>query len=177
MSEASRILITGFMAAGKTTVGAALARLLNCDMIDLDQFISEREGRSIPAIIDDDGEEKFREAEAQALRLALENRAARVIALGGGTWMSASNRALIAEHPGLTVWLDAPFELCWRRIIAADENRPLARDEEQARRLYKERRALYELAALRVQINEEADAGMVATEIVSALARRTMEDE
>jgi shikimate kinase len=61
--------------------------------------------------------------------------------------------------------------------VAAGLSRPLARDKEQARRLYKERRALYELAALRVQINEEADAGMVAEEIVSVLALRTMEDK
>ena len=172
MSDRARILITGFMAAGKTTVAAALARRLDCRMLDLDEFIVEREGRSIQAIIEEDGEAQFRKMEAQALREALENNAARVIALGGGTWISARNRALIAAHNGFTAWLDAPFELCWQRIIRARDTRPLARDKEQARRLYEERRALYELAALRVRINEEADAGVIATEIANALRQR-----
>lgn len=170
MSEGARILITGFMAAGKTTVAQALAQRLDCAMLDLDQFIVAREGRSIQTIIDEDGEARFREIEAHALHEALENKTARVIALGGGTWMSPRNRALIASHKGFTVWLDAPFELCWQRIIRAqDEPRPLARDKEQAESLYKERRALYEIAGLRVRIREEADAQMVATEIVNAL--------
>ena len=172
MSERARILITGFMAAGKTTVAAALARRLDCPMLDLDEFIAGREGRSIQAIIDEDGEAQFRKLEAQALREALENNAAHIIALGGGTWMSARNRALIAAHNALTIWLDAPFELCWQRIIRAGDARPLARDKEQARRLYEERRSLYELAALRVRINEEADASQVATEIMNALRQR-----
>ena len=173
MSERARILITGFMAAGKTTVAAALARSLDCEMLDLDQFIEARAGRGIQAIIDEEGEARFREIEAQALREALEKRAARVIALGGGTWISARNRALIAEHQGFTIWLDAPFELCWQRITGDDNRfRPLARDKEQAARLYEERRALYELAELRVQINEGADAPAVVIEIVNALRRR-----
>jgi shikimate kinase len=172
MSDRARILITGFMAAGKTTVAAALARRLDCRMLDLDEFIVERAGRSIQAIIDEDGEAQFREAEAHALREALENSTARVIALGGGTWMSARSRTLIAAHNCFTVWLDAPFELCWQRIIRANDVRPLARDKEQARHLYEERRALYELAALRVRISEGADAGTVATEIANALRQR-----
>lgn len=173
MSEGARILITGFMAAGKTTVAAALAQRFDCLMLDLDQFIVAREGRSIGTIIDEEGEARFRQAEEGALREALENGTARIIALGGGTWISEGNRALITEHRGFTVWLDVPFELCWQRIIHDDEARPLARDKEQARRLYQERRSLYELAALRVQIFEEADAGAVAAEIVNALRQRT----
>ena len=176
MSEETRILITGFMAAGKTTVAAALAQRLDCRMLDLDEFIAEREGRSIQKIIDEDGEARFRLTEESALREALENETARVIALGGGTWTREQNRALITEHDGFTVWLDAPFELCWQRIIRAGDIRPLARDKEQAGRLYEERRAVYELATLRVGINEETTAGMVATEIVNALARHEIED-
>jgi shikimate kinase len=79
------IIITGFMGAGKTSIASALARRLACAMIDLDQFIREREGRTPQAIIDEDGEQRFREIEAQALREALETDGARIIALGGGT--------------------------------------------------------------------------------------------
>jgi shikimate kinase len=172
--EPARILITGFMAAGKTTVGAALARLLKCRMLDLDMLITEREGCSIQALIDERGEAHFRRAETEALREALEKSAARVITLGGGTWTRDDNRALIAEHSGFTIWLDTPFELCWRRIIHAGDTRPLARNPDEARRLYEERRALYGLASLRVEVNRERDADVIACEIVNELRQRMM---
>src|SRR5262245_13296867 len=111
-----RVVIVGFMGCGKTTVAKALARRLGCEMIDLDTFITEREGRSPAQIIMEDGEIPFRKTESQALRNALEIDEARVIALGGGAWTIEANRALVAQHKGLSVWLDAPFELCWQRI-------------------------------------------------------------
>jgi shikimate kinase len=166
MSTTSRrIFIIGFMGAGKTTVASALARLADCGMIDLDSFITEREGRTPQQFINEDGEAHFREIESSALRAALEDEAARVVALGGGTWTLEQNRMLIAEHGGFTVWLDAPFELCWRRIKRGRSLRPLARDHEQAHRLYDERRSLYALAALHVQVTAERSAEDIVTEI------------
>ena len=175
MTEPERILITGFMCAGKTTVGEALARRLNCSMLDLDRLIAERMGRSVQAIIDEEGEARFRALEERELRYALEKTAARVIALGGGAWANARNRALIARHRGFTVWLDAPFELCWQRITGAGDTRPLARRREQARRLYEARRAIYELAPLRVPVVEEDSAAKIAEEIAGALGQRSVE--
>lgn len=173
MKEPERILITGFMAAGKTTVGAALAARLGCNMLDLDQLITEREGCSIQALIDERGEALFREAETRALRQALEQGLARVITLGGGTWTRDHNRLLIDKHRGFTIWLDTPFELCWQRIMLAGDTRPLARNQEGARKLYEERRRLYELAQLRIEVKDERDAWMLADEIVNALRQRT----
>ncbi|HYX41486.1 MAG TPA: shikimate kinase, partial [Pyrinomonadaceae bacterium] len=137
------IIITGFMGAGKTTVALALAERLGCGMIDLDQFIEQREGRTIKLIIDEDGEARFRELESGALRDALEIDGAQIIALGGGTWTIERNRALIHEHHGHTIWLDAPFELCWQRIASQDNSRPLARDKAQTYEFYKSRCTLY----------------------------------
>ena len=172
MIEAERpIIITGFMAAGKTSVASALARRLACAMIDLDQFVKEREGRTPQRIIDEEGEPRFREIESRALRDALERGGARIIALGGGTWTISANRALIKEHHGLTIWLDAPFEVCWKRIMNGNNSRPLARDFESARRLYDERQAFYDQALLRVEISVERSADAVAAEIAEALTR------
>ena len=176
MSGGERILITGFMAAGKTTVAAALAQRLECRMLDLDQFIVEREGRSIAKIIDDEGEQQFREIEERALNEALENDTARIIALGGGTWTSERNREAITQHNALTIWLDASFELCWRRITSDGEMRPLARDQEITRRLYQERRAVYELAAIRIRVNAADDSETIVNEILNALPRRTTKE-
>ncbi len=166
------VVVTGFMGAGKTTVAAALAERLGCRMIDLDQFIAEREGRTAQIIIDEDGEPRFREIESEALRDALKTEAG-VIALGGGTWTIERNRALVAEHGGLTVWLDAPFELCWRRIESVTHTRPLARDPARARALYDARRADYGRAGLRINVDDSISARAIAEEIAGALALQT----
>lgn len=170
------IIITGFMAAGKTTVAAALARELGCSMLDLDQFIVEGEGRTIRELIEQHGEAGFREIETDALRNALTQNITCVIALGGGAWTIEQNRALIVRAHGVTVWLDTPFDLCWRRITDCGEGvRPLARDEGQARRLYDERRSLYELAVLHVKADGGTTAEEIAADIRAALLQGSME--
>lgn len=166
-----RIFVTGFMGAGKTSTAAALARALDSSMLDLDQFITEREGRSVSSIIDESGMDYFREAETRALRAALEDERERVVALGGGTWTMERNRDLIAAHGGFTVWLDAPFELCWQRIAQTGSVRPLARERERALELFNSRRALYSQAALRVQVSEGKSIDEIVSEISKALPR------
>ncbi len=168
MNEPIRIVITGFMGAGKTTVARALAARLKGEMIDLDDLITARSGRTPQQIIDTDGEPRFREIETETLREALEQSKARIIALGGGAWTIAENRALI-ERPGcLSVWLDAPFELCWQRIASGKDERPLARSRDSAQKLYGERRMIYQLAALWVAAGEGRSAAEVAAEIAAA---------
>jgi shikimate kinase len=168
MSE-TRIVITGFMGAGKTTVARALARLLGAACVSLDDLVTRHEGRTPQALIDEEGEGYFRDAETRALRRALERGRARVIDTGGGAWTLARNRALVAAHACATVWLDAPFELCWQRITrdASHTGRPLARDRARAERLYEQRRVSYQLAALRVQVTPEGTPEELAAEICS----------
>jgi len=174
MSESARtIIIIGFMAAGKTTVAAALAQRLGCGLIDLDRFIEEREGRSIRAIIDEEGEQKFREIESAALSDALKTNSPCVIALGGGAWTIGHNRALINEHTRHTVWLDAPFDLCWQRIEDGINIRPLARERAKAHKLYDERRALYSQATLRVEVDDSKSARAIAEIIARTLSIQT----
>ncbi|HEV7377485.1 MAG TPA: shikimate kinase [Pyrinomonadaceae bacterium] len=169
-TRAQPIIITGFMGAGKTTVAGVLSRKLGCAMIDLDYFITERMGRTPQTIIDEDGEQRFRELESQALSDALETCNVQTIALGGGTWTIESNRALIKERNGFTIWLDAPFKLCWQRISSESRSRPLARDFDSARELYDKRRAVYDQAMLRVEVCEERSADAIALEIIDALS-------
>jgi shikimate kinase len=166
-----RVVITGFMGAGKTTVGRALARILGETFIDLDDAVREFEGRGPRELIDAEGEESFRESETRALRRVLEEGSARVVATGGGAWTLARNRSLVAEHGCLSVWLDAPFELCLRRIEeqGGRDSRPFARDIERAAKLYEQRLAAYRQADLRVAVAPEASAEELAAEIVAAL--------
>jgi shikimate kinase len=167
-----RIVIVGFMGCGKTTVAKALARQLGCDSLDLDSFITQREGRSPAEIISQDGESSFRSIETSALNDVLENDEARVIALGGGAWTIEASRALVTAHDCLSVWLDAPFEVCWARIMSNSETlRPMAPDRESAETLFQYRRASYELAELRLIVSHKAPietAGEIATFLLPA---------
>jgi len=161
-----RIVIIGFMGCGKTTVAKELARQLDCSVVDLDSFINELHGRPPAEIIQQDGEDSFREIETLALRDVLQDKHARVIALGGGTWTVPANRTLIALHDCLSVWLDAPFELCWKRINAGQTVRPLAPDRETASARYESRRADYATAEKPIAVDEFDPAEALAAEIL-----------
>jgi shikimate kinase len=164
-----QIVIIGFMGTGKTTVARELARKLRCSAVDLDELITTQNGRRPGKIIEQDGEDTFREIETELLREIIEKETARIVAVGGGAWTIAANRELIAAGGAFTVWLDAPFELCWERIEAGREGRPLARSRELAQRLYVERRPIYQTAAARVLISAGESVSETATKILKAL--------
>jgi shikimate kinase len=149
------IVITGFMGCGKSKVAREIARRLNVAMVDLDERITERAGRSPAQLIVEDGEAAFRAVETNTLSDVLESGEARVVALGGGAWIQEANRDLIARYNCLSVWLDTPFDLCWARIEASDEVRPLGRTREQALARYEQRRPIYQLADVHFTIREE----------------------
>jgi len=171
------IVITGFMAAGKTSVAQALGKLLNRHAIDLDEMITSQQGRTPKQIIDEDGETQFREIETDCLRQALLPVTGHVMALGGGAWTIKRNRDLIAEHGGLTVWLDTPFDLCWERISEGANDRPLAPNEDQAHQLFDERRPIYALAALHVNADYKTGVEDLAKRIAADLDRRDQGDQ
>lgn len=160
------IAITGFMASGKTTVARGLAARLDCEFVDLDELIAAQQKRTIKEIIKVDGEDRFRQIETNVLRQVLAQDRARVIALGGGTWTRPENREMLNRLEAFTVWLHASFELCWQRIEAESETRPLASSREQAHQLYLERRPVYELAQKRV-VCEGKDAAEIVEEIAA----------
>jgi len=162
-----RFIILGFMGCGKTTVANELARQLESKFIDLDSFITESQGRSPAEMIEQDGEPAFRQIESLALAEVLKDRDARVIALGGGTWTIPANRTLIALHDCLTVWLDAPFEVCWQRIIDSGKTvRPLAPNQQTAKARYAARRDDYALAERQISVNETDSAETIASQLL-----------
>ena len=145
------------MGCGKSKIARALARHLDLTMVDLDDSITARTGRTPAQLIDEDGERAFRAIETDTLRDVLHARAAGVIALGGGAWIEAANRELIERYGCDSIWLDVPFDVCWSRIESAGEDRPLGRTKAQAHALYERRRPVYELATTHIQIAGDED--------------------
>jgi len=141
------VYLVGFMAAGKTSVGRALARRLDWKFLDIDELIERQEHMTVAEIFARHGEPYFRAAERAVVNDQLPARHV-VVATGGGTFVDPQNRAAI-RGDGVSVWLDAPLE----RVIArmpADGRRPLAADRADLERLFEGRRLAYEQAHVRL---------------------------
>ena len=164
-SKIQNLFLVGFMASGKTTVGRALAEMLSVPFIDLDEEIERAAGCTIAEMIQHQGEAAFRQMETECLRQAATQKAA-VISLGGGAFLQAVNRELILQA-GVSVWLDAPFALCWERIQRDAVVRPLAPTEADARARYEQRILIYGVAQVRIKIQAAEAAEAIATRILS----------
>ena len=149
-----RVVLIGFMGAGKTTVGRALAKRLRWSFYDLDDVIEQRERQSVAQIFASAGEAGFRRAESAALRALLQETAPvsdLILALGGGAFVQAHNRSLLGQAGAITVLLEAPLEELRRRCQREHKVRPLAQQEEKFDELFTARQADYERAQFRVQ--------------------------
>jgi shikimate kinase len=166
-----RILLVGFMAAGKSTVGRLLAERLGYPFVDLDREVERLSGRSIPEIFDRGGEEVFRALEESA---TAELDAVRpvVVATGGG-WMDRP--ALRDRWPGaLRVWLRVSTLAVLERVVGELERRPMldpGAPEGSVRRLLERRVDAYARAELVVDTDERTPAEVVAC-ILASLGSR-----
>lgn len=165
------IVITGFMGCGKSNVADALAQRLKLVMVDLDEMITARQGRTPAALINEDGERAFRSIETELLHQLLESGDAGIIALGGGAWIEKANRDLIDRYSCVSVWLDVPFEVCWERIESSTEERPLGKTKDQARALYAHRKPIYELSAVHVSAGNDETLDTLVARIEADLAQ------
>jgi shikimate kinase len=173
MKRPGPIVITGFMGCGKSKVARELALRLNVVMVDLDEWITARAGRSPAQLINEDGEPAFREIESNALRDVLQAGEAGVIALGGGAWIEKANRDLVDEYGCSSVWLDTPFAICWERIAASEEDRPLGRTREEAEARYHRRKPVYELAELHIPVSPDE----TVDDLISAIINHRLHGE
>lgn len=165
MNNEKRIILTGFMGVGKSTVARHLSYLLKCDRLDLDAVIETREKRTIADIINGDGESSFREVETENLRRILQTET-RIIALGGGAWMTAENRRMIKETNCTVIWLESNFEHCWQNIKFSKRTRPIAKNKSHAQKLFEERQKIYCLADWHFIVKPELNSFELAKQIV-----------
>ena len=134
------IYLCGFMGCGKSHVGKMLAEKLGFTFADLDSYIEEKEGLSIPEIFDKFGEPHFRKLEEKYI---LEMPEKSVVATGGGAVINPVT-AQSARKAGRVIFLDADFELCYSRI-KDDTHRPLVmkNTKEGLSELFEKRRKIY----------------------------------
>jgi shikimate kinase len=168
-SHLRRLVLTGFMGAGKSTIGRLLASRLGWEFLDLDTHLENRTGATIPELFARHGEAHFRRLESTALASAL-GRSNTVLALGGGTPEEITNRLLIEQTPDtLAVFLDAPFPTLFDRCMLQEIDRPVLKDLVEAEQRFVRRRPLYlRLARLTVDTSDLTPEQTVET-IVAAL--------
>ncbi len=136
----SRLILTGFMGAGKSTVGEILARDLGWRFVDLDRVIEKSSQRTVAEIFHEYGEAEFRRREQDAVQ-QLNHEEQIVLALGGGTVEDESTRSLLVHSPGnCVVFLHAELPELLARCTAEGKTRPLlaapeAMEARHARRL------------------------------------------
>ena len=143
LTHLRRIVLTGFMGAGKSTIGRLLALRLGWEFLDLDTHLEARTGSTIPELFDRYGEAHFRRLESTALASAL-GRTRTVLALGGGTPEEITNRLLIEQTPDtLAIFLDAPFPTLFDRCMLQEIARPVLTDPVAAEERFVRRRPYY----------------------------------
>lgn len=157
----AHLWLAGMMGTGKTTVGVLVAELTGRPFVDVDVVVMERSGRTIPELFDD-GEETFREWEAEAIREIAGNGPS-IIATGGGAVMSQTNVDTMRAS-GHIVLLTAPIETIVARI-EMDSTRPLATSAEAVESLARLRRSTYEAVADCVVDTAHLDIHSVAEEV------------
>ncbi len=161
------IAVTGFMGAGKSTVGRVLAHRLQRPFADADAEVERRAGCSVRALFERDGEAAFRALEERVTRDLLERDDAPVIALGGGALVTAGTRELVRER-AFCAWLDVPSATAWERVEGAPGARPLAGDRASFEQLGAARAALYLSAADAIASGDasaESTAGALAQQV------------
>jgi shikimate kinase len=171
------VVLIGFMGAGKTTVGRALAKRLRCQFLDLDDVVQQRERKSVAEIFASSGESAFRQMESAALNALLDDMENDlVLSLGGGAFVQKENRAALDRAGAVTVLLEAPLEELRRRCDREVTARPLAQEPKKFAELFALRRADYALAQFTVQTLDK-NIKQVAAEIERLLEGTNVEVE
>lgn len=170
LSPPTRIVLIGFMGAGKSTVGPRVAEALGWSFLDLDQELARRMGASIADVFRERGEGVFRLEER---RLAEETASLErhVLAAGGGAFAQPATRDAL-RNGAFTVWLQCGLPAVLARV-PPDGSRPLATDRETIAELFAQRESSYRQADCRV--DAEQTPAKVARDVVEAYRARTAE--
>lgn len=167
-----KLYLTGFMGAGKTTVGTELARRLEVPFFDLDEIIQASEGKSIRQIFEEQGEPYFRKRERDVLRSTryLEHG---VIATGGGTFTFEDNIQFISAE-GFSIFLSVPYSVLRARVGDKADDRPLFQNDVATHELFQHRLKFYKMADLTLEIHENEMIPEVVERLTMLLPREIL---
>jgi shikimate kinase len=164
-SERSRVVLVGFMGAGKSTVGPLVAARLGFEFVDMDERVEARAGMPVAEVFEARGEDAFRhEEEAVARELLTRDRL--VVAAGGGAFARPETREVLKRN-AITVFLQCDLETVLRRV-PPDGRRPLAGNREIMHVRLAERESSYREADVTVDASAEG-AEAVAERVVSVV--------
>ena len=154
------IILIGFMAAGKSSIGKLLAQELGWDFLDTDAEIVKVTGKTIPEIFRQYGEARFRQEESLLLR-KLANLRHTVIATGGGLVLNPDNRAAL-QKMGILIHLYVTLEVALQRVKKNHERPLLAKSRDELSRLWLERQDIYNKAAVTIDTTGKSPVAIVA---------------
>ncbi len=165
-SAPRRIVLTGFMGSGKTTVGALLAQRLGWRFVDVDDVIAAEAGCSIAEIFSREGEAAFRQRErATIAHLAAGDEL--VLALGGGAIEDAQTRKRLHSTPGAAlVHLEVALATTLARCRGTEDLRPILADQANLAARYQRRLPLYRTAHVSIPVDT-----MTPDQVVDAVIR------
>jgi shikimate kinase len=148
-----RIVLTGFMGSGKSTVGPLLAERLGWRFVDTDDVIEAEAGCAIAELFARHGEAAFRERE-QAVIARLVAGDGLVLALGGGAIERAETRELLLSDPGtLLLHLEVKLETTLARCSGTEQTRPILADGAHLASRYERRLPLYRTAHASIAVD------------------------
>jgi shikimate kinase len=172
--ERRNIILCGFMATGKSSVGKRLAALIGYDFLDLDAAIEADAGMEIPQIFASQGEPAFRALESRMVE-RMAGRSGRVIATGGGTIVNPQNLERL-KRCGVVITLTADPQTILSRV-GSGEDRPMLMGGDKAERirtLMNQRAQAYESADMIVDTSAYS-IDEVARHIMSSLKLQASE--
>ncbi|MEM9649048.1 MAG: shikimate kinase [Bacteroidota bacterium] len=123
-----KVVLVGYMASGKSSVGRLLAKEIGLDFVDLDTYIEEQQQQSIKDIFQQKGEIFFRKLEHQMLEKVLSEKESLLLSTGGGTPCYGINMDTILKHSDHSIYLQLPVSTLVERIAQEKEERPLVKD-------------------------------------------------
>jgi shikimate kinase len=161
-----RIVLTGFMGSGKTTVGPLVAARLGWRFVDVDDVIEAEAGVTIAEIFVRHGEAAFREREHAAVaRLVQED--ALVLALGGGAIENEATRELLLSSFGTRLLhLEVELATTLRRCSGTEQSRPVLADQANLAARYQRRLPLYRMAHVSIPVDS-----LTPEQVVDAILR------
>lgn len=169
-----KIILIGYMASGKTTIGKIVAEKLGVSPVDLDSLIEKETQLSIENIFSEKGEIYFRKMEHVLFKKLFQSKESMIISTGGGTPCYADNHLFLNEEGVVSIYLKASIDLLYERLLTEKSNRPLVanKSEEElkefiAKQLF-ERSYYYNQATFTISIDGK-NREDIASEIIDIL--------